>query len=137
VLELDGTRNSGRTAAYHRLRDAGAFACRLSGEDRYRARCKSDAAYWRGILARRNKGKPRLLPLERAQGGLAIANGIVGRDFYFRGYLFLMISDPRFGFNLGINKACRVGCLSPAVNKAEEKFELFIHIQSLRKAGAS
>jgi hypothetical protein len=75
--------------------------------------------------------KPWLLPLERAQGGLAIANGIFGRDFDFRGRTFPMTSDPRFGFDFRIHKPCTVGCLSATVDKTIEKFKLFIHIQQL------
>jgi hypothetical protein len=85
----------------------------------------------------RDKVEPWLLPLERAQGSLAIANRIFGGDFNFRGRTFTMIPDPSFGFGLGIHKAGGVGCLSAAVDEAVEKFKLFIHIQILRKAGAS
>jgi len=42
-----------------------------------------------------------------------------------------MIPDPRLGFGLSVHKACTVGCLSATVDKAVEKFKLFIHVQRL------
>jgi hypothetical protein len=42
-----------------------------------------------------------------------------------------MIPDPRFGLAFRIHKACGIGCLSATVDKAVEKFKLFIHVQRL------
>jgi hypothetical protein len=77
------------------------------------------------------------LPLKGAQGGLAIANGIFWGDFNFRGQTFPMIPEPRFGFGLGIHKACGISCLSATVDKAIEKFKLFIHVQRLMEASGT
>jgi len=85
----------------------------------------------------RQKVEPGLLPLKGAQGGLAITNGIFGGDFNFFGRTFPMISDPRFGLGLGIHKTCTVSCLSATVDKAVEKFKLFIHVQRLMEASGT
>ena len=45
-----------------------------------------------------------------------------------------MIPEPRFGFGLGIHKACGICCLSATVDEAIEKFKLFIHVQRLMEA---
>jgi hypothetical protein len=77
------------------------------------------------------------LPLKGAQGGLAIANGIFRGDFNFRGQTFPMIPEPSFGFGFGIHKACGVSCLSATVDKAVEKFKLFIHIIRVMEASGA
>jgi hypothetical protein len=66
--------------------------------------------------------------LERAQGGLAIANGIFRRYFYLQGCAFSLIPDPRFGFLFGIDISGTIGCLSATVDEAVEKFKSFIHV---------
>ena len=82
----------------------------------------------------RHDGEPRLLPLEGAKGGLAIAKGIFGRYFHLPGCTFLLIPDPRFGLCFRIHISGGIGCFSATVDEAVDEFKLFIHVQRLMEA---